>query len=300
MPFTVITLKKVPPSLRGDLSKWMQEIAAGVYIGNYNVRVREKLWKRVCENVEEGEATISYASRNEIGYGFDTLHTKRRLLDMDGIPVVILEQEEKEGAAGEKKFGFSNAAKNHMARKYAQHVKRSSKGRDFVMIDLETSGLDADKDLIVEIGAVKSQDGELTEFTGLILTQRPLPDAITRLTGITDELLAKEGKDRKTIFEEFSSFIGTLDLVGYNIDFDRRFLEREFVSAGMEKPENRYYDLLRFVKNEKLFLSNYKLQTVLKEYGIVEDVPHRALPDARLIMRLSDKVKKFGDFMERK
>ena len=45
MPFTVITLKKVPNSLRGDLTRWMQEIATGVYVGNFNSRVREALWQ---------------------------------------------------------------------------------------------------------------------------------------------------------------------------------------------------------------------------------------------------------------
>ena len=60
MPFTVVTLKSVPPSLRGDLTKWMQEIAIGVYIGNFNSRIREKLWNRIQANVGEGEATISY------------------------------------------------------------------------------------------------------------------------------------------------------------------------------------------------------------------------------------------------
>lgn len=47
MPFTVVTLKSVPPSLRGDLTKWMQEIATGVYIGNFNSKIREKLWNRI-------------------------------------------------------------------------------------------------------------------------------------------------------------------------------------------------------------------------------------------------------------
>ena len=47
MPLTVITVKTVPPSLRGDLTKWMQEIATGVYVGNFNSKVREELWERV-------------------------------------------------------------------------------------------------------------------------------------------------------------------------------------------------------------------------------------------------------------
>ena len=74
MPFTVITLSKVPNSLRGDLSKWLQEVATGVYVGNLNTKVREKLWERVKDNLKDGEATISYYHRNEIGYNFETIN----------------------------------------------------------------------------------------------------------------------------------------------------------------------------------------------------------------------------------
>ena len=56
MPMTVITLKKVPASLRGDLTKWMQEIATGVYVGNFSTRVRQYLWERIC-NSEIGRAS---------------------------------------------------------------------------------------------------------------------------------------------------------------------------------------------------------------------------------------------------
>ena len=88
MPLTVITLKNSTPSLRGDLSKWMQEIATGVYIGNFSSRIREYLWSRVIESVGNGEATLSYASRNEIGYKFETYNTKRETIDCEGIPLV--------------------------------------------------------------------------------------------------------------------------------------------------------------------------------------------------------------------
>ena len=74
MPLTVITIKNVPQSLRGDLTKWMQEIATGVYVGNFNVKVRENLWNRVKDSVKCGEATISFSYRNEIGYNFDTIN----------------------------------------------------------------------------------------------------------------------------------------------------------------------------------------------------------------------------------
>jgi len=53
MVMTVVTLSKVPYSLRGDLSKWMQEIATGVYVGNFNTRIREELWKRIKQGGEQ-------------------------------------------------------------------------------------------------------------------------------------------------------------------------------------------------------------------------------------------------------
>lgn len=96
MPLTVITLKNAPPSLRGDLTKWMQEIAVGVYVGNINSKVREELWKRVVESVGEGEATISYAYRNEIGYNFETHNSSRMVIDYDGIPLVLVPKTERE------------------------------------------------------------------------------------------------------------------------------------------------------------------------------------------------------------
>lgn len=70
MPLAVIILKKVPQALRGDLTKWMQEISTGIYVGNLNTRIREELWQRVIDNVKDGEAIISYYKRGELGYDF--------------------------------------------------------------------------------------------------------------------------------------------------------------------------------------------------------------------------------------
>ena len=57
--------------------------------------------------------------------------------------------------------------------------------------------------------------------------------------------------------------------------------------------KNRVYDLMQYAKKEKLFLDNYKLQTVLKAYEIEDEVPHRALHDSKLIYDLSTKMNKF-------
>ena len=293
MPFTVITLKKVPQALRGDLTKWMQEITTGVYIGNFNTKVREKLWKRVKENVKDGEATLSFSYRNELGYQFDTHNTSFSNIDMEGIPLVFIPNENTDEKR-EIKHGFSNAAKFRNARRYMAHrTKLDSK--DFVIIDIETDGLDKEKDYIIEIGAVKSVGGRISEFQSLISYEGTLPKHIVAMTGITTNMLKTNGKSIEVVLKNFKEFIGDLDIIGYNVSFDIEFINIALSKFELEKLENKRYDLMKFVKNEKLFLANYKLQTVIKEYGVGNEVPHRALEDARLIYKLAVKVNKFRD-----
>ena len=293
MLFTVITLKKVPQALRGDLTKWMQEITTGVYIGNFNTKVREKLWKRVKENVKDGEATLSFSYRNELGYQFDTHNTSFSNIDMEGIPLVFIPNENIDEKR-EIKHGFSNAAKFRNAKRYMAHrTKLDSK--DFVIIDIETDGLDKEKDYIIEIGAVKSVGGKISEFQSLISYEGTLPKHIVAMTGITTNMLKTNGKNVEVVLKNFKEFIGDLDIIGYNVSFDIEFINIALSKFELENLENKRYDLMKFVKNEKLFLANYKLQTVIKEYGVGDEVPHRALEDARLIYKLAVKVNKFRD-----
>ncbi len=307
MPLTIITLKSVPRSLRGDLSKWMQEIATGVYIGNFNTKIREKLWNRVKESVKEGEATITYAYRNEIGYNFDTINTQRKVIDYDGLPLVMIPSSETNAIDG--KLGFSKAAKFRKAQKYSkksQKTKNTEKASDnhltkaYVVIDIETDGLDVEKNAIIELGAYKVDGTEKVEFQCFIEYEGDLPKTIINLTSITEEILASEGKKKREALKQFVEFIGDYDLIGYSVDFDLRFINHELRKEGLPLLKNKRYDLMKYVKKEKMFLGNYKLQTVLKEYGIDEDVPHRALLDAKLIYELSTKVNKFREMLERK
>lgn len=299
MPFTVITLKRSTPSLRGDLTKWMQEIATGVYIGNFNTRVREKLWSRVIETVGDGEATMSFAYRNEIGYQFVTWNTRRENIDCDGIPLVLLPVEQKES----KKVltGFSNAAKFRNARKFSG-IKPAAKtsALPYVVLDIETDGLDENVNTIIELGAVKVDGETRNEFHRLIRCEQSLPASITELTGITESMLMEEGVFLDDALDDLLNFIGDDILVGYRVDFDIRFINKALEKFNRPKLTNLQHDLMRYVKKEKMFLKDYKLKTALAAYGILEEVPHRALKDARLIARLASKVNKFRDYIAKK
>ena len=305
MPFTVIVLKKVPNSLRGDLTRWMQEIATGVYVGSYNSKVREYLWKRVTDTVGQGEASMCYACRNEIGYSFCTCNTDRQVVDYDGIPLVLIpaKDTEEENIAGIS-MGFSNANKFRHAcqmRKISGTTKLSpelntgcsgvnnSNNQDIVFLDIETTGLDAESDQIIEIGAIKISKNRQTEFHRLINSEMHIPDIVQKLTGITEEML-KTGSTLEDSIRDFDRFIQSAVLIGYNVSFDIKFLNRAFERMSLNTIHNKTLDLLREAKRKNCFQDNYKFETTLKEYGIDQSVFHRALEDAKLVQLLYNKM----------
>lgn len=290
MALTVITITNAPYALRGDLTKWMQEIATGVYVGNLSTRIRESLWERVIENVGKGEATLAYTSRNEIGYQFETYQTLRSKIEIDGLPLVFIPKENSKNEDNSSK-GFSNASKFSKARKFSSKSNNTSLP-PIVIIDIETDGLNTKSDRIIEIGALKIVDGVIEEFSQLIKIDQPLKKEIIELTGITDDLLNKGGREIQEVLIEFTRFIEDLPLIGYNIKFDLSFIDSQILREGLEQLKNARYDLLRFIKDEKMFLKSYKLENVLKEYGINRNIEHRALSDAYNTYELLKKVNK--------
>lgn len=285
MPFTVITLKKVPNSLRGDLTRWMQEIATGVYVGNFNSRVREALWQRIIDAVGDGEATMSFAFRNEIGYSFQTINAARQVVDYDGIPLVLLPSENDGERDRSITAGFSNASKMHRARRVAS-PNIDNVQREYVFLDIETTGLDVEKDRIIEIGSIKVSGEKEVMFQRLIKTEIEVPDVIENLTGINGSKLSSEGIELKQCIAEFMEFIGKSDLIGYNIRFDIKFLNKALSDLALAPIHNKTIDLMQEAKKRNTFQINYKLETTLREYGLNQTVQHRALEDAELIYRL--------------
>ena len=301
MPFTVITLKNVPPSLRGDLTKCMQEISAGVYIGNFSTRIREYLWKRICDSAGTGACTLSYAYHNEIGYQFQTFHSDRSSIDSDGIPLVLLPVKRKEENE-QLKRGFSSAYKLHKilqasavkppAKENIEVESKTEKVKQYVFLDIETTGLNPEKDSIIEIGALYPLGDSLEEFHRFIQTHQSIPKEIIQLTGITDKML-QCGVAEETALKDLLTFLDKKTIVGYNIKFDINFLNASLNRQGLTCLSNQVVDLLELVRKEQLFQANYRLATSLKAYGIEEEVPHRALEDARLIYRLAEKLNIF-------
>lgn len=85
----VIVLENAPPRLRGRLAVWLLEIRAGVYVGNYSVKVRDHIWGQVEVGIGEGNAVMAWRTNNEAGFDFMTLGANRRIpVEVDGAKLV--------------------------------------------------------------------------------------------------------------------------------------------------------------------------------------------------------------------
>ena len=96
----VIVVENAPPRLRGRLAVWLLEIRAGVYIGRYSRRVRERIWKQVEGLIGEGDAVMAWDAPTDQGYDFATLgHNRRMPVDFDGLKLVVFAPQEPHNAS---------------------------------------------------------------------------------------------------------------------------------------------------------------------------------------------------------
>ena len=91
----VIVVENAPPRLRGRLAVWLLEIRAGVYVGRYSRRARERIWSEVEGLIEDGDAVMAWAARSDQGYDFATVgHNRRMPVDFDGLKLVAFSPKE--------------------------------------------------------------------------------------------------------------------------------------------------------------------------------------------------------------
>ena len=161
----VITMTDCPPRLRGDLSKWLQEINTGVYVGNVNSRVRDAIWERVCENLNHGRATMVFSANNEQRMDFRVYNTSWKPVDYEGIQLI---RRPLPSSVTEEtlKPGFSKAAKRQMV----DRKRRAAEKRDgsFVLIDLKQRGFLLRRIKFLEFGAIRVRESQkIDDFSRL-------------------------------------------------------------------------------------------------------------------------------------
>lgn len=287
----VITVSNCPPKLRGDLSKWLIEIDTGVFVGNLTARVRDEVWQRVCSNIKNGSASMAYSTNNEQKLDFRVHNNDWEPVDFDGIKLI-----KQKAKVDDKHYKDTSKVKiNHISR--LSQMKNSTKNSikasisEYVVIDIETTGLNYEDSEIIEIGAVHILDGLVAEqFSTLVKCQHSLPKEIIELTGITPEELNEKGISLKEAMEKFSAFCGTKDLVAYNIKFDMKFLQAACKNTALPLLKNKQIDVMLLAK-KKLRIKSYRLVSVAENLGIECVQRHRALEDCLLIHGIYEKLK---------
>lgn len=149
----------------------------------------------------------------------------------------------------------------------------------YVVVDLETTGLSPERDRILEIGAVKVEEGEITQsFQMLVNCHRPLSEVIVNLTGITEEM-REGGVEETEALRAFLEFAGEHTLIGHNLSFDFGFLKWSFARSGIVF-EREGIDTLKIARTCLKELPSKKLEALCSHYQILQEKKHRALDDA--------------------
>ncbi|WP_299362691.1 type I-E CRISPR-associated endoribonuclease Cas2e [uncultured Paracoccus sp.] len=85
----VIVVNNAPPRLRGRLAAWLLEVRAGVFVGDYSARTRERIWEQVEAYIDSGDAVMMWRALTDQGYDFKTTGRNRRMpVDFDGMKLV--------------------------------------------------------------------------------------------------------------------------------------------------------------------------------------------------------------------
>lgn len=158
---------------------------------------------------------------------------------------------------------------------------------EYAFIDLETTGLDSQRDRIIEVGVLifKERDQKQEGYSELVYPDRKLPARIIELTGITDEMLSDAGKASEVI-PKFLDYIGERTLFTYNAEFDIGFLKAEAKRLGREF-NNPSHCIMEYFKRAFPQLPSHSLDAVCQAFEITIDKDsHRAGADAERAMRV--------------
>lgn len=149
---------------------------------------------------------------------------------------------------------------------------------DYVVFDIETTGLNKNCDKIIEIGALKYRDNQLVEeFSYLINPKIKLPEIIISITGITDKMLEEENTI-DIVLPKFLDFIEDLPLIAHNNEFDLGFINEKIKELNLPKLINENIDTLALSRRFLPQMYNHKLETLKKYFGI-KQISHRAIGD---------------------
>jgi DNA polymerase III epsilon subunit family exonuclease len=165
---------------------------------------------------------------------------------------------------------------------------QKTKQTTMIAFDLETTGISSFVDRIVDIGAVqfRAADSSIVTFEQLVDPQQNIPPVVTAIHGITDEDVVGQPIIAE-VLPAFDKFIGAGDtvLVAHNAPFDCSFLAAAYTASDRRPPSNRIICSLGLFRLAFPQFENYKLETIGRKLGLINNEEHRGLADSLLLMR---------------
>lgn len=168
-------------------------------------------------------------------------------------------------------------------------VSAASIDDELICFDLETTGLSAETDRIIEIGAVRIRNGEMVDsFVTFVDPERPIPPQSTEISGITDEMVKGAPREAEAV-EKFLAYIGDLPLIAHNAGFDIGFLAAAVRRRGEER---RFVSVDTVALSQSLLpqLKRHRLDSLTKHFGLPTFQHHRANDDAAALARIYFKL----------
>ncbi len=167
----------------------------------------------------------------------------------------------------------------------SEYNKLYSLVSNYIVFDLETTGLDCSFDDIIEIGAIKFEDNtEVSRFHSYVNIKRDIPKKIVELTGITNEMIRNAPELEKTL-ADFKKFISDSVLIAHNSNFDMKFLQTNYNRFLHITLDNSVIDTLALSRKYLKNIQNHKLVTI-KEYFDIQVGSHNALDDCEVTSKL--------------
>ncbi|MFH1387199.1 MAG: exonuclease domain-containing protein [bacterium] len=161
------------------------------------------------------------------------------------------------------------------------------KALSYVVVDIETTGLEPGDSEITEIAAFRIEKGEITDvYSSLIKVDKPLPEMIIKLTGITDEILAEEGKEKANVLRAFYDFVKETPLIAHNSDFDIPFINHHLKKTWKIELKNPLICTLKLSRKLLSGLPSHKLGNVAAHFKIPTPLTHRAPGDVEITYQL--------------
>ncbi|MDN5357340.1 MAG: CRISPR-associated protein Cas2 [Candidatus Methanomethylophilaceae archaeon] len=248
----VISLINCPPSLRGDLTKWLFEVSTNVFVGRTSARVRDEIWDRVVKSCKNGRAVMVFGADNEQRFDFRVHNGEWEPVDLNGLKIMRRPPPENQEFI-ESKFGYSKASKYRKISKIAS-AARYSKEETRIFVSITATGVEPAVDRITSIGSIAVKENHIID---------------TFLWTLPNDMDCEKdiGCDYQ-ILSDFFDFLGDNTVIFDDINLSLSLIELECNRCGIEM-DIKEKESIRSISKKRLYdLRKHDLKSLQEYYGI--------------------------------